>query len=93
MTNEYDIVKKVLYGNRENVNIIHEIFRQVHFKVLINLFSRYSFRCEQAIAILNLHSHLAGIFVSIPSCWCNQESHQCLQGLASGENLLCSSIQ
>ena len=36
MTNEYDIVKKVLYGNRENVNIIHEIFRQVHYKVLID---------------------------------------------------------
>ena len=36
MTNEYDIVKKVLYGNRENVNIIHEIFRQVLYKVLID---------------------------------------------------------
>lgn len=28
-SSEYDIVTRVLYGSRENVNIIHEIFRQV----------------------------------------------------------------
>ncbi len=26
---EYDIVKKVLYLNRENINIVHEVYRQV----------------------------------------------------------------
>ena len=43
-SNEYDIVKKILYGNRENVNIIHEIFRQVRARVFMTpscpLFSR-----------------------------------------------------
>ena len=26
---EYEIVRKVLYSTRENINIVHEIFRQV----------------------------------------------------------------
>ncbi len=36
-SNEYDIVRKVLYANRENVNIIHEIFRQVIVIVLCSI--------------------------------------------------------
>lgn len=28
-TSEYEIVRKVMYSTRENINIVHEIFRQV----------------------------------------------------------------
>ena len=33
---EYDIVKRVLYSTRENVNIVHEVFRQVTEFLLLN---------------------------------------------------------
>ena len=28
---EYEIVRRVLYSTRENINIVHEIFRQVRY--------------------------------------------------------------
>ena len=30
-TSEYEIVRAVLYSTRENINIVHEVFRQVVF--------------------------------------------------------------
>ena len=31
---EYEIVRRVLYSTRENINIVHEIFRQVGEKAM-----------------------------------------------------------
>lgn len=40
---EYDIVKRVLYSTQENVNIVHEVFRQV----ILNLVDKRLLNIDQ----------------------------------------------
>jgi len=49
---EYEIVRNVMYSSRENINIVHEVFRQVRITVTRTLFDRITLKIISIIDVV-----------------------------------------